>query len=444
MLSEAHLFVNFGNLLGHLDIPAGVLSVELLTALALLGFFQLIVKRRLVWFRRSQETNRHQRQTKNESSPLSQSISHQLTEIGNRCSECGRCVRDCAFLTHYGTPRAIIESHDFTQSTAQAMAYECSLCGLCAAVCPEQLDPGRIFLELRRAYVSNGFFKASIYRTILSYENRGRSKLFSWQGIPEGCDTVFFPGCNLPGSRMTTTLRLFESLRRSIPKLGMVLNCCCKPSHDLGRQAHFNAAFGELRQALQRQGIRRVLVACPNCYKIFKEYGEGLMVQTVYEVLVENIAPVQLAHRWGTVSVHDPCAMRDNDTVQQSVRQLVAGLGMKHVEMRHRGRHTLCCGEGGTVHAVCPSFSKNWANLRAQESHDRIVITYCAGCCSFLGRVAPTVHIADLLYLPEAPQLGRKNTATRAPLSYLQRIRVKRRLKKAYSLSRPENAQHTP
>lgn len=434
MLSGTFLFAISGNLFGQSDAPIWIVLPELLTALALIGVFQLIIKHSLVWYRRSRGTNRHPRQTKTAPSVLPTSISRQLIEIGNHCSECGKCVRDCLFLTHYGTPKSIVKSLDFTQATVQAMAYECSLCGLCAAVCPEQLDPGHLFLDVRRTYVANGLFNVSLYRTILSYENRGRSKLFSWRGIPDGCDTVFFPGCNLPGTRMKTTIRLFRSLRRHIPKLGMVLNCCSKPSHDLGRQAHFNAAFGELRQALQRQGIRRVLVACPNCYKIFKEYGEGLMVQTVYEVLVENMAPVQLAHRWGPVSIHDPCAMRDNDTAQLSVRRLVADLGLEHSEMNHRGRHTLCCGEGGTVNAVHPSFAKGWGNLRAKESQDRIVITYCAGCCGFLGRRIPTVHIADLLFSPKISRLGDKKSATRAPFTYLQRLRLKRKLKKEFPL----------
>lgn len=440
MLPGTFLF-NASTQLGQIDVPPGSISPGLLTALALVGLSPLIAKRCLAWYRRSRATSRQRQRPEVEPPNLPESTSSQLHEIENRCSECGACLRDCAFLTHYGTPKAITESLDFTQATARAMAFECSLCGLCAAVCPEKLDPGKLFLDLRRAYVASGLFKESKYRTILGYENRGRSKLFAWQGIPAGCTTVFFPGCNLPGSRMTTTLLLFENLRLTIPKLGMVLNCCGKPSHDLGRQDHFLALFSKLQQELKRQGIERILVACPNCYQMFKQYGEGLRVQTVYEVLAEGKTPVQLANTWGTVSVHDPCAVRDNDVVQQSVRRLVAGLGLEQAEMQHRGRRTLCCGEGGTVNTVRPSFAKNWTKLRAQESGNFIVITYCAGCCGFLGRVVPTVHVADLLYSPEAARFG-KQSVTRAPFTYLQRLRLKRRLRKEFSRSCPEKANH--
>lgn len=438
MLPGTFLFVNAGNQLGLIDSPAGIISPGLLTALALIGLFPLVAKRLLVWHRSAQVTSRPLQLAKTKSSVLPATIANQLIEIENNCSECGACVRDCAFLSHYGTPKAIAARQDFTQAIAQSIAYECSLCGLCAAVCPEKLDPGRLFLDLRRAFVASGRFNESTYSTILRYENLGRSKLFSWQGIPDGCDTVFFPGCNLPGSRMTTTLHIFENLRSNIPKLGMVLNCCNKPSHDLGRQEDFIAAFDVLRQSLQRQGIQRVLVACPNCYKIFQQYGEGLTVQTVYEVLMVEQAPVPLA-KTKTVCIHDPCSMRDADGVQQSVRRLVVGLGLEQVEMKHRGHRTLCCGEGGTVNAVRPSFAKGWANLRAKESRGRLLVTYCAGCCSFLERVVPTVHIADLLFLPKTTKPN-KISVTRAPFTYLQRLRLKRRLHKELSLSGPDTA----
>jgi uncharacterized membrane protein YdjX (TVP38/TMEM64 family)/Fe-S oxidoreductase len=433
MLPGTFLFVNAGNQLGLIDSPAGIISPSLLSALALIGLFPLISKRLFVWKRASQRSKQQLQKGENKPSLLPETVLNQLRDIENRCTECGACVRNCAFLSHYGTPKAIAANQDFTQAVAQSMAYECSLCGLCTAVCPEKLDPGKLFLDLRRTFVTNGQFNESTYKTILRYENLGRSKLFSWQGIPDGCDTIFFPGCNLPGSRMATTVQLFESLRRTIPKLGMVLNCCNKPSHDLGRQEHFEAAFGALRQSLQNQGVRRVLVACPNCYKIFQQYGKGLAVQTVYEVIKAEVT-IPLAKIWKTVCVHDPCAMRDADNVQQSVRRLVADLGLEQVEMKHRGHRTLCCGEGGTVNAVRPSFAKGWANMRAKESGGRILVTYCAGCCSFLERVVPTVHITDLLFLPETTRPGKKS-ATRAPFTYLQRLRLKKRLQKEPSLS---------
>jgi ferredoxin len=160
-----------------------------------------------------------------------------LKNIRERCTECGACTEACAFLSHYGNPKAIADSIDFSSPRQQVIAYECSLCSLCNAVCPGKLDLRRLFLEIRRQYVGSGHFHESAYQAILGYEKRGTSSLFSWYGLPEGCDTVFFPGCSLPGTRPQVTLRMFRALQKTVPSLGIVLDCCTKPSHDQARQA---------------------------------------------------------------------------------------------------------------------------------------------------------------------------------------------------------------
>jgi heterodisulfide reductase subunit C len=95
------------------------------------------------------------------------SLGPRLKNIRERCTECGACTRTCAFLAHYGTPKAIANRFDFSWPRHQAIAYECSLCGLCNAVCPENLDPCGLFLEMRRLYVTGGNFDETAYRAIL-------------------------------------------------------------------------------------------------------------------------------------------------------------------------------------------------------------------------------------------------------------------------------------
>ena len=50
---------------------------------------------------------------------------------------------------------------------------------------------------------------------------------------------------------------------KNITDIGIVLDCCTKPSHDLGDEEHFNAMFGEMKDYLLSQGIKTVLLACP-------------------------------------------------------------------------------------------------------------------------------------------------------------------------------------
>ncbi len=101
-----------------------------------------------------------------------------------------------------------------------------------------------MFLSLRSDHISKNPEYLNRYAGLLRYEALGSSKLLSLYALPPGCDTVFFPGCNLPGTRAAVTERLFLEMAERMPRLGLVLDCCNKPSHDLGREDFFRAEFG--------------------------------------------------------------------------------------------------------------------------------------------------------------------------------------------------------
>lgn len=308
------------------------------------------------------------------------------------------------------------------------MPFECSLCQLCAAVCPVDVNPANMFLEMRRESVSQGNGDYPEHSVILGYERRGTSKRYTYYALPLGCDTIFFPGCTLPGTRPDKTLRLYEHIKKDIPTLGIVLDCCTRPSHDLGRTVHFTAMFGEMKHFLGKNGVREVLVACPSCYEIFSRYGRELSVKTVYEFMAENGLP-RTERVAGTVTVHDPCAVRYSDSIHSAVRNLCMKKGLTIEEMPHHGRKTLCCGEGGAVGCTSPGLAEKWGTLRKAQSNGRRIISYCAGCTDFLGPMTPTSHILDLVFEPQ-PTLAGRVKISKAPISYLNRIRLKKCLKK--------------
>ena len=211
--------------------------------------------------------------------------------------------------------------------------------------------------------------------------------------------------------------------------LGIVLDCCTKPSHDLGRRNHFEYMFGKLRQHLLDSNIRMVLVACPNCYKIFKDYVNGLEVQTVYEVISTGDLPAG-ATGSGEIVVHDPCPLREETAVQDSVRSILTRMGLSLSEMKHHGKLTVCCGEGGSVGFVRPVLAKKWGQIRRDDANGRKIVTYCAGCAGFLNRVTPTVHIADVLFSTDKAINGGLRVA-KSPFTYINRLKLKKRFKGA-------------
>jgi uncharacterized membrane protein YdjX (TVP38/TMEM64 family)/Fe-S oxidoreductase len=355
------------------------------------------------------------------------SLQQEINLISEKCINCTLCQKECEFLRRYGKPKEIADSYDPSDTRHQGMPFECSLCQLCAAVCPVKINPADMFLEMRKETVLHGNGNYAEHNGILGYEKRGTSKKYTFYNIPEGCDTIFFPGCTLPGTRPDKVLKLFEHMKRTIPSLGIVLDCCIKPSHDLGRENHFHAMFQEMKDYLVENGVRKVIVACPNCYKVFRRYGDELSVSTVYEFMAQYGVP-ETASINGTINIHDPCALRFEEPVQSAVRDLALKKGVSVEEMPHSGVKTLCCGEGGSVGCLSPELSKNWGLLRKKETNGNRIITYCAGCAHFLNSLAPTSHILDLLFEPGKTMAGNVKVS-KAPFTYLNRLKLKKQLK---------------
>ncbi len=349
-----------------------------------------------------------------------------VAKMAEACKRCGLCRKDCSFLKKYGHPGEIAADYQTDPAAGREIAFSCSLCGLCTAVCPLGLDPARMFLELRRD--ADGTWEPARYRRLLGFEKRGTSRRYTWHALPEGCTTVFFPGCALPGSRPKRTLQIYDYLQARDPAMGIVLDCCSKPSHDLGRQHHFEAAFSRLHDSLLSAGVHDVIVACPNCHKVFSRYGRGLNVTTVYERMAAD--GFEAAGRFNLeVTVHDPCAGRDISALHDAARTLIRSHGLKVYEMRHAKENTICCGEGGAVGCVSRDLSGQWGRRRKEEAGGRPILTYCAGCQAMLGRSTPTHHLIDLLFEPERTISGRIRVP-RAPFIYLNRLRLKKALQR--------------
>lgn len=357
-------------------------------------------------------------------------LNRSLAEIIGGCTECGNCVSQCAYLQQFGTPAA--QALRFRSGgLAPQTVYSCSLCGLCDVFCPEGLQPSELFRLMRCRFVEEGRGPLKQHRRILAYEKRGLSKGFSLELLPENCRTVFFPGCALAGCRHQLVYRVFSLLNDYIDDLGIVLHCCAKPSHDLGRSAFFAERFSALQKRLKERGVTTVLTACPSCHQIFSRYAAGVEVRTVYEILADAIdSRSELCTGHGPsagMAIHDPCATRFDQPVQKSVRELAVRLGCELKEMKHSRKKTLCCGEGGAASFVAPEITGQWSAKRKSESGAAPVLTYCTGCVKFLSKKISTTHILELL-LPEKHSPKRKTAVARAPLTYLNRLLLKIRL----------------
>ncbi len=347
--------------------------------------------------------------------------------IRKNCDGCDLCLKECTFLTHHGTPGIISKKYIVDSERWGLVSFECSLCGLCSAVCPKGLDPAGMFLDFRRRTVVSGGVDISVHRRLLNYETKGTSKKYTLYSLPENCDTIFFPGCSLAGTRPDNTLKTYQYLKKHKETIGIVLDCCTKPSHDLGLQENFGKMFFQLKRYLAENGIHTVVVACPSCFDIFNAHAPELTVETVYDIMagkgLEDECRVT-----GDVTIHDPCSVRFENKIHESVRSLVRAKGLSIVDTPHKKNMTFCCGEGGDVACVSPEFARVWTTKRVHEAHSKRIVSYCAGCVKSLSKNSEAFHILDLIFDPEKTMSG-KVTVSKAPFTYLNRIALKKKLK---------------
>jgi uncharacterized membrane protein YdjX (TVP38/TMEM64 family)/Fe-S oxidoreductase len=360
------------------------------------------------------------------------------TILSDNCTGCGICLEECAFLRKYGTPGKIAASYDKILTEPVSLPFECSLCGLCSALCPAGLKPSEMILAMRRKITSDGI-EFHEHAPLRSYEKLGSSRRFTYYALPDNCTTVFFPGCGLAGIRPQRVWQVFNELRKSFPTLGIALDCCMKPSNDLGDASRSGKVLGEIKKYLIIAGVQELLTACPNCNKAFSGTGEGLKVRTIYEKL--NGLSFGSAAGSAGVTVHDPCSLRFQPQIHEAVRELLFRSGLTVLEMEHTGVNTICCGEGGGVRFLAPELAQRWASIRKEEAGGRTVVTYCAGCAAALNPLTPTVHLLDILFEP-APALAGKTGIPGSPLTYWNRLKLKRRFKKNVPAGRTREWTH--
>jgi len=121
--------------------------------------------------------------------------------------------------------------------------------------------------------------------------------------------------------------------------------------------------------------------------------------------------------------------LRFEEPVHAAVRNIVKAKRFMTDEMPHSGKKTLCCGEGGSVGFLSPGLAGKWAMLRKDEAAGKRIVTYCAGCANCLQSITPTSHLLDIIFEPEA-SLADRSKVSKSPFTYLNRLRLKKKLKK--------------
>ena len=130
----------------------------------------------------------------------------------------------CPYLEEYGSyPKSYVrqiynnESIVMGMRKANRMINSCALCGLCAAVCPENLSMAEVCLDARQSMVLAGKMPPSTHDFALRDMAFSQSDAFAMARHQPGFATsqaAFLPGCQLSASAPGHVASCYEHLQK--------------------------------------------------------------------------------------------------------------------------------------------------------------------------------------------------------------------------------------
>ena len=295
-----------------------------------------------------------------------------------------------------------------TKSPSADMAFSCANCGLCAEVCPKDIDFGEVFTASKEVYAHDKtVMKKYGYGGVIFHQKSSFSPLFSaTKSFHKGAYThmAFMPGCALSAYSPKLVHDVFSYLRSRCQGIGMIQQCCGTPTRMMGDMAQFGKYHTQLENDLSSMHATTVVTACENCYMSLKQYAPHIKTISLYSLLVEIGLPKSAIERHKlapTMALHDPCPTRYEKEIHDDVRVLLKTIGLPYEEFKHNREKTLCCGSGGMLELSHPSLARIQMKTRAEQTKREHIVSYCQSCAESMSKGGKTgVHLLDLIFNP--------------------------------------------
>ena len=369
-----------------------------------------------------------------------------------RCTECAKaCSHLQKFNTtpkSYGRQIQINENVIMGTRYANKMINSCTMCGLCSEQCPLDIGMKDIIRKTRESMVEKGkmpvsahdfalkdmeFSNSNQFFTVKSpplipenqLEARKR-ELFTYPRITfskyaqsvfngetpgqEKADYLFFPGCQLSASYPEYVEKAYQYLLSRIKEgVGLMLGCCGAPADWAGRQDLMEQSVERLKNAWIEKGKPTFILACSSCSAILEKYLPEVSYISLWEMFERYGLPETAQKGNGHVlAVHDACATRHNQKIQESLRNITAELGYEIHELKYSKEKTKCCGYGGLVWFANREQSNDFVRDRINESNEDFLV-YCAMCKDlFVQGGKKTYHILDLVFGENMDEISHK------------------------------------
>lgn len=306
--------------------------------------------------------------------------------------------------------------------------YTCTNCLMCQELCGVRNDgygPWDITVAMREEITEReGALEA--HRPFLEglklHDNpwaQSKNKRGKW---PEGlglkklgdksASTLLFAGCSADRPEGRAAARALAKIMTAVGEdfaiLGEEEKCCGLFAADLGFRREYYRLQDENLSIIKAAGVKRLVVACGSCRRIWQDYPKEAM--GAVEVLhgVEYVAALLRAGRMKfkktvnkKITYHDPCHLGRGCGVYAAPRQILSAIpGVELVEMERNQRWAWCCGGGGGVPEAFPELAKWNAEDRLREAKQtgaELLLTTSALCLRSFNGVKPDIEIQELL-----------------------------------------------
>ena len=207
--------------------------------------------------------------------------------------------------------------------------------------------------------------------------------------------TLLFAGCSADrdsGRAGAIALaKLMQKAGEDFGILGDEEKCCGLYAYDLGFRREYDRLENENLNRIKEAGIRKVVVACGSCQRIWRQYAKRAEPQIAVLHGVEYVEDLVQTGRLKfsktvlkKVTYHDSCHLGRGCEVYQAPRTVLRSIpGIELVEMERNRRWAWCCGGGGGVPEAYPELAQWNAADRMREATEtgaELVLTSSALC----------------------------------------------------------------
>jgi Fe-S oxidoreductase len=187
---------------------------------------------------------------------------------------------------------------------------------------------------------------------------------------------------------LRATDRVIAASKRRIQQFGGADICCGAPLYYMGDNEGFKEVARKMKGEIEKRGLKRLVVACPNCIKMMRDVypgvGVGLGVEIVHTVeylaALLNQRRIAVKKGKGSATYHDPCVLVNDLGIVAPPRSILRALGYEIREPVYSKEDTHCCGGLSGARVGFTGLVDKVKSMRTRELKQTTADVYVSAC----------------------------------------------------------------